>query len=201
MLTNRILKGVCKDNLQINVDHTQEKVYKVDLDVMLKNHDYSLSNAQNWKGKVLKERRYIEKSYDYFDPKLEEGAGPFGAKRMEKRIVELYYEGRIKEMLDKALKKANSYCQSNGSGLEQKHVAVPSKEFSVCLFQDGDCFYVNADPQKREFGYSVEHADGSNEKITDYNQFYQKIYQKLANGASLFNEKEPEATNSSMDLF
>lgn len=180
MLTKKILKGVCKDNLQINVDHTQKKVYKVDLDVMLKNHDYSLSNAQNWKGKVLKERRYIEKSYDYFDPKLEEGAGPFGAKRMEKRIVELYYEGRMKEMLDKALKKANSYCQSNGSSLEQKHVDVPSKKISVCLFQDGDCFYVNADPQKREFGYSVEHADGSNEKITDYNRFYQKIYQKFS---------------------
>lgn len=29
MLTNKILKGVCKDNLQINVDHTKKKCIRL----------------------------------------------------------------------------------------------------------------------------------------------------------------------------
>ncbi|MCT7696394.1 hypothetical protein ABVC46_02310 [Lactobacillus crispatus] len=87
MLTEKVLKGVLQDKLDVSVNHVQEKEFEIDLNAMIQNHNYRLTNTQNWRDQLLEERKYISKAYDYFNPVGEEGASSFNAKAMEAKML------------------------------------------------------------------------------------------------------------------
>lgn len=118
---------------------------------------------------------------------------------MEQKIIDIYYRNWMKRIFDKAFKRANEYLQDNTSSSEKTN-NIPPKEFTVCLFKDGDNFLVIADPNKRDFAYKVKHSDGDIDNLT-CQQFHQCIYERLLKGSPLFNKHKSKIANTNISLF